>query len=47
MHGSLVTSSLLAETLGSNSFNAGYIFGQEDYYEYNEGRDLYLKAYST
>ena len=30
MHGSLVTSSLLAETLGSNSFNAGYIFGQED-----------------
>ena len=30
MHGSLVASSLLAETLGSNSFNAGYIFGQED-----------------
>ena len=30
MHGSLVTSSLLAETLGSNSFNSGYIFGQED-----------------
>ena len=30
IHGSLVTSSLLAETLGSNSFNAGYIFGQED-----------------
>ena len=28
MHGSLVTSSLLAETLGSNSFNSGYIFGQ-------------------
>ncbi len=26
MHGSLVTSSLLTETLGSNSFNAGYIF---------------------
>ena len=30
MHGSLVTSSLLSETLGSNSFNSGYIFGQED-----------------
>lgn len=30
MHGSLVTSSLLSETLGSNSLNSGYIFGQED-----------------
>merc|ERR1712222_47717 len=29
MHGSLVASSLLAETLGSNSLNSGYIFGQE------------------
>lgn len=30
MHGSLVTSSLLAETAGESSLNAGYIFGQED-----------------
>jgi photosystem II P680 reaction center D1 protein len=30
MHGSLVTSSLLAETSGDNSLNAGYVFGQED-----------------
>jgi photosystem II P680 reaction center D1 protein len=30
MHGSLVTSSLLAETASSESLNAGYIFGQED-----------------
>jgi len=30
MHGSLVTSSLLAETLGDSSLNAGYIFGQDD-----------------
>jgi len=29
MHGSLVTSSLLAETTGDMSLNAGYIFGQE------------------
>ena len=28
MHGSLVTSSLLAETSGDSSLNAGYIFGQ-------------------
>ena len=30
MHGSLVTSSLLAETIGDTSLNAGYLFGQED-----------------
>merc|ERR1719450_225595 len=30
MHGSLVTSSLLSETISSDSLNAGYIFGQED-----------------
>merc|ERR1719493_609763 len=30
MHGSLVTSSLLAETVGDTSLNAGYLFGQED-----------------
>jgi photosystem II P680 reaction center D1 protein len=30
MHGSLVTSSLLAETAGDVSLNAGYSFGQED-----------------
>jgi len=30
MHGSLVTSSLLAETSGDQSLNAGYTFGQED-----------------
>jgi len=30
MHGSLVTSSLLAETAGDVSLNAGYLFGQED-----------------
>jgi photosystem II P680 reaction center D1 protein len=30
MHGSLVTSSLLSETQGSNSLNSGYVFGQED-----------------
>jgi len=30
MHGSLVTSSLLAETAGNVSLNVGYIFGQED-----------------
>lgn len=30
MHGSLVTSSLLAETSGDQSLNAGYVFGQED-----------------
>eukprot|EP00444_Apocalathium_aciculiferum_P002069 CAMPEP_0183390910 /NCGR_PEP_ID=MMETSP0370-20130417/6052_1 /TAXON_ID=268820 /ORGANISM="Peridinium aciculiferum, Strain PAER-2" /LENGTH=328 /DNA_ID=CAMNT_0025570529 /DNA_START=45 /DNA_END=1031 /DNA_ORIENTATION=+ len=28
MHGSLVTSSLLAETSGDSSLNAGYVFGQ-------------------
>jgi photosystem II P680 reaction center D1 protein len=30
MHGSLVTSSLLAETFGDASLNSGYVFGQED-----------------
>jgi len=30
MHGSLVTSSLLAETAGDVSLNVGYFFGQED-----------------
>merc|ERR1711966_499251 len=30
MHGSLVTSSLLAETAGDLSLNVGYNFGQED-----------------
>merc|ERR1712076_190294 len=30
MHGSLVTSSLLSETSGDASLNAGYNFGQED-----------------
>lgn len=30
MHGSLVTSSLLSETQGDESLNAGYNFGQED-----------------
>ena len=30
MHGSLVTSSLLAETSGLISMNIGYTFGQED-----------------
>ncbi len=30
MHGSLVTSSLLAETSGDVSLNSGYTFGQED-----------------
>jgi photosystem II P680 reaction center D1 protein len=30
MHGSLVTSALLAETAGDLSLNAGYSFGQED-----------------
>ena len=30
MHGSLVTSSLLSETVGDSSLNAGYVFGQED-----------------
>merc|ERR1740122_881783 len=30
MHGSLVTSSLLAETSGDVSLNVGYNFGQED-----------------
>jgi photosystem II P680 reaction center D1 protein len=30
MHGSLVTSSLLAETSGDSSLNLGYSFGQED-----------------
>jgi len=30
MHGSLVTSSLLAETAADASLNAGYVFGQED-----------------
>lgn len=30
MHGSLVTSSILAETLGDVSNNTGYTFGQED-----------------
>ena len=30
MHGSLVTSSLLAETHGDVSLNTGYLFGQED-----------------
>jgi photosystem II P680 reaction center D1 protein len=30
MHGSLVTSSLLSETTGDASLNAGYVFGQED-----------------
>ena len=30
MHGSLVTSSLLAETNGDVSLNSGYLFGQED-----------------
>jgi photosystem II P680 reaction center D1 protein len=30
MHGSLVTSSLLAETTGDTSLNIGYSFGQED-----------------
>ena len=30
MHGSLVTSSLLAETSGLISMNIGYSFGQED-----------------
>merc|ERR1712226_952488 len=30
MHGSLVTSSLLAETVGDLSLNVGYQFGQED-----------------
>lgn len=29
MHGSLVTSSLLAETYGNSSLNLGYLFGQE------------------
>ena len=29
MHGSLVTSSLLAETYGNTSLNLGYVFGQE------------------
>ena len=44
MHGSLVTSSLLAETLGSNSLNAGYIFGQEDEtYSIRTWRPTYLQ----
>ena len=30
MHGSLVTSSLLAESAGDISLNLGYKFGQED-----------------
>jgi photosystem II P680 reaction center D1 protein len=30
MHGSLVTSSLIAETAGDASLCAGYVFGQED-----------------
>jgi photosystem II P680 reaction center D1 protein len=30
MHGSLVTSSLFAETSGDASLNSGYLFGQED-----------------
>jgi photosystem II P680 reaction center D1 protein len=30
MHGSLVTSSLLAESEGESSLNIGYVFGQED-----------------
>ena len=30
MHGSLVTSSLIAETTGDESLNIGYVFGQED-----------------
>ena len=30
MHGSLVTSSLLAETFGDASLNSGYVLGQED-----------------
>jgi photosystem II P680 reaction center D1 protein len=30
MHGSLVTSSLLAESAGDLSLNCGYAFGQED-----------------
>ena len=30
MHGSLVTSSLLAESPGDVSLNIGYVFGQED-----------------
>jgi photosystem II P680 reaction center D1 protein len=30
MHGSLVTSSLLAETVGDLSLNVGYRFGQDD-----------------
>ena len=30
MHGSLVTSSLLAETSGLTSMNIGYTLGQED-----------------
>ena len=29
-HGSLVTSSLLAETFGDASLNSGYVLGQED-----------------
>ena len=30
MHGSLVTSSLLAETINDTTLNVGYLFGQED-----------------
>ena len=30
LHSSLVTSSLLAETYGSESLNNGYVFGQQD-----------------
>ena len=30
MHGSLVTSSLLSETVAHSSLNVGYLFGQED-----------------
>jgi len=48
MHGSLVTSSLLAETLGSNSFNSGYIFGQEDEtYSISAHMDILVDLYSS
>ena len=45
MHGSLVTSSLLAESSGDVSLNAGYIFGQEhETYSISAAHGYYLQV---
>ena len=42
MHGSLVTSSLLAESAGDISLNLGYKFGHFQYASFNNSRSLHF-----